>query len=436
MASLDKAFIKAYRQQDPAVSAIPLDTSGTQSLVEALEDRPLREAKKQTAVTRHHGVLAALSSERLQAPRSQATDNPPRKSTAALNRQDSELEVCNGEIPPFLRRSNEVRCQTAPSRTVLDLTEVLQTERMARVDAGQSDAVGGTQVVPSPHIDPRAIASHAVADQAVKPSEAQGPATAPDGEYSAPKCEDGCEVALFPEGDADATSETDASVWEVPEGKGFRPVLQVDCVGVSPVGERLQRQAAVELDRLVDSLLAVADKGRKVVGFASDRRGQGTTTLLGCVALRLAERGERVAMADANIGNPQLASELGLLPEYGWERILADPMPLEELVIESVRQSIALLPLCCPFDAASLPDDFSAMQGAMATLREHYGLVLVDLGVPCDALIGGMVRVLDTVLLVRDVRSAQPDRVFDLHRMLSRAGVNVAGMIDSFVRGG
>jgi MinD-like ATPase involved in chromosome partitioning or flagellar assembly len=172
------------------------------------------------------------------------------------------------------------------------------------------------------------------------------------------------------------------------------------------------------------------------VGFASDRRGQGTTTLLGCVALRLAERGERVAMADANIGNPQLASELGLLPEYGWERILADPMPLEELVIESVRQSIALFPLCCPFDAASLPDDFSALQGAMATLREHYGLVLVDLGVPGDALIGRMARVLDTVLLVRDVRSAQPDRVFDLHRMLNRAGVNVAGMIESFVRGG
>jgi Mrp family chromosome partitioning ATPase len=436
MASLDKAFIKAYRQQDPTVSAIPLDTSGTQSLVEALEDRPLREAKKQTAVARHHGVLAALSSERLQAPRSRVADDPPRKSTATSNKHDTELEVCNGDIPPFLRRSNDVRCQIEPSHTVADLAGVLHVERTARMDARKPDTVGGTQVVPSPHIDPRAVADHAAAEQAAKPSEAQGPAAEPDGEHSLPKGEDGCEVALLAKDGAEATGEPDASHGEVPEGEGFRPVLQVDCVGLSPVGERLQRQAADELDRLADVLMTVAGKGRKVMGFASDRRGQGTTTLLGCVALRLAERGERVAMADANIANPRLASELGLLPEYGWERGLADPMPLEEFVIESVRQSIALLPLCCPFDAASLPGDFSAFQAAITTLREHYGMVLVDLGVPGDALIGSMASVLDTVLLVRDVRNTQLDRISDLHRMFSRAGVNVAGMIESFVRGG
>lgn len=436
MASLDKAFIKAYRQQDPAVSAIPLDTSGTQSLVEALEDRPLREAKKQTAVARHDGVLAALGSERLQAPHLQVTGNLPRSSAASSNKQDSESEVCNGEIPPFLRRPNEVRCQTAPSRTVVDLAGVLQPERTTRIDAGESEGVGGTQVVPAPHIDPRAVANHAAAEQVVRPSEAQGSAPSPSGEHSSSKCENSREVAVILEDGGDTTSEAEASDRDGSEDKGFRPVLQVDWVGLSPVGKRLQRQAAVELDRLGDSLLAMTDKGRKVVGFASDRPGQGTTTLLGCVALRLAERGERVAMVDANMGNPQLASELGLLPEYGWERALADPVPLEELVIESIGQSIALLPLCCQFDATNLPNDFSAFHGAMTTLRAHYSLVLVDLGVPGDALVSRMARVFDTVLLVRDMRNAQPEPVFDLYRMFNQAGVNVAGIIESFVRGG
>ncbi|MDZ7619808.1 MAG: hypothetical protein U1E05_22650 [Patescibacteria group bacterium] len=432
MASLDKAFIKAYRQQDPAVGAISLDTSGTESLVEALEDRPLREAKKQSAEARHSGVLAVLSSERLQRQPPPAAGNPPRKPSTGSSKQEPEQEVCNGVVPSFLRRSKEIRGLTAPSRAVVDLAGVLEVERTARIDAAKTGGVEGEQVVPPPHISPRPAANRDAAEPSARVPEPNGPAPEPEATQVAVDDVPEPEVALPAEDALEFAEDSDACESDVPDGGSFRPVLQVERIALSPTGERLRRLALSELDRLGDLLMAMVGKGRRVVAFASDRRGQGTTTLLSCVALRLAERRKRVVVADANFGNPQLATEFGLLPECGWERMLEEPIALEELVIESIEQSIALLPLCGVLDAGCA-DDFEPFGKAVATLREHYDLVLADLGVPANAVFGKAARVFDTALLVRDVRRAQPDRVSDLHRTLIRAGVNVAGVIESFV---
>ena len=433
MASLDKAFIKAYRQQDPAVSAIPLDTSGTQSLVEALEDRPLREAKKQTAVARHNGVLAALQTERLQPKYPQVVNKPAAKHAPAAEAEDSESEACNGGVPPFLRRFATPRGLAVGNGAAVDPDGALQTGRTARIDAGADDVSRQTQVVPPPHIDSAAIANDRAVDRAtsaaVEGSDVENDADASDCLQNTGSASEETSVADT-DGELRESSESDGS-----DSGVFRPVLQVESLAPSSVGERLQRKAAAELDRLADVSLDMAKAGKTVLGFASDHPGQGTTTLLGCVALRLAQRGQRVAMVDANLSNPQLAEEMGLLPECGWEKTVTEPIPLEELVVESVRQSISLLPLCLPCELAGSSGDFAPFREAIGRLRQHYELVLVDLGVPGEALIGALGAVVDTVLLVRDVRSAQPDRVFGLHRTLNRAGVNVAGMIESFVRG-
>ncbi len=423
MASLDKAFIKAYRQQGSAAGSIPLDTSGTESLVEALEERPLREAKKQSAVARHQGVLAALQTERSAVRTQQVPAKPPRKPAEAPAETDPGLQSRNQGLPDFLRPSAKKACLPGASRTTPGPDDDAKLEHRSRKDALRLDS-SAEPAVPDPHFAP--------ADAAATPNGAAGGPTSALGP--------GAEAALAacPAGEA---THSDTAVGEPgpagdPATGSFRPLLQVERLTASPVGERLQQQAAAELERLAAALLAVVGKGRKVVGFASDQAGQGVTTVIGSLALRLAERSVSVALVDANLANPQLASELGLLPEYGWEKALEASMPLDELVIESVGQPIGLMPLCREFDAAQFPDDFTVFREALAAFRGYYDVVLVDVGVPTDALIGRMLRTLDTVLLVCDARRTQTESLTGLHRALSRAGVNVAGIIESFVRGG
>ncbi len=454
MASLDKAFIKAYQQQGTAADSIPLDTSGTESLVEALEDRPLREAKKQSVVARHQGVLAALQTERSPAWPQPAPARPAESSQEDSVQDGAEtnpaetrdgLQACNEDVPGFLRPSKKMDCPRPGSRTAPRLGDDTRLTLGSRKDVRRLDLADAESAIPKPHI----------AAGAMETPDSEGPAAAgagtlPDTAGAEPQCVDppgtaprstspGAELeiadALPIQGERSEARPSNRAGGKNAKPRTFYPLLQVERMTPSPIGERLQQRVSAELDRLADALMAVAERGRKVIGFASDQPGQGVTTVLGAVALRLAERRRSIAAVDANLTHPQLASEAGLLPEYGWEKALETPMPLEELVIESVEQPIGLMPLCREFDAAHFPDDFTFFRDALATFREYYDLVLVDVGVPCDALIGRMLRTLDTVLLVFDARRTQTECLTDLHRALNRAGVNVAGMIESFDRG-
>ncbi len=450
MASLDQAFIKAYRQQETAGGAISLDPSGTPSMAEAPQDRPLREAKEQTSAAGYEDVLAAVQAERVQAEPCPTAPAPPPKPAANPSERDAVLEAGNGAVPHFLRGHSTAAPPAASLGPGPETGDDGQSGRTARIDAGVLGPAERGRVVPSPHIDTGACGAAPCADARV---DSETPSGTEAGCASAsPPLDGAVQSAVSPEEDPapdSAHAPSSAPVPEPPsqppaepagtdgpEAGRFRPLLQVDRLAASPVGQRLQQRAADEMDCLAAALLALAGEDRKVVGFASDHAGQGTTTLLSSAALRLAERGVPLALIDANLAGPRLATELGLLPEYGWEKVLAGTVPVEELVVESVEQSMGVMPLCRQIDAAEMADDAAAFRNAVATLRAHYGLVLVDLGVPCGAAIGRMFRALDTVLLVRDMRSTHPERLFELHRTLGRAEVHVAGIIESFVRGG
>ncbi len=443
MASLDKAFIKAYRQRESDVGTIPLDTSGTESLVDALEDRPLREAKVRTAAARHDSVLAALQSVRqsvrLQVEPEQAAPTPPSEAASRSIEQDALLETGNQAVPPFLHPQSVVRRHAAAGGSPSNIGEDAAEDRTARVDAVTQAELG--RIVPPPHLAASTLGNVALPSQ---PATAPGTTDAEVDKDNQPSRGSAAEESVGPPLQATKAESSRAAAQAKIEAAGengvgrasFQPRLQVDRIVASSVGRRLRQRAADELDRLGGALAALAQEGRKVVGFASAKPCQGTTTLLGAVALGLAERGVPVAVVDADISDPQLASELGLAPEYGWEQGLAESIPCEELVIGSVEQPIALMPLCRRFDTEDLPDDFTRFREGLAALREHYELVLVDLGAWGDALAGRMLKTLDTVVLVRDVRSTRPEQIQDLYRTLVRADVNVAGIVESFVRGG
>lgn len=98
-----------------------------------------------------------------------------------------------------------------------------------------------------------------------------------------------------------------------PSQQQFRPAWQVDHFSWPKLCRRLIARAGEELDRLADAMLEVHKQGNRVLGIAGCHRGEGATTLLLCAARRLAERGQKTVLVDADLTRPRLAKRLGLI---------------------------------------------------------------------------------------------------------------------------
>ena len=220
----------------------------------------------------------------------------------------------------------------------------------------------------------------------------------------------------------------------------FRPAFQVDAfiwpTSVTKMGE----VAGHCLDPVVDRLIVGSAQGRKVIAFEGCRRGDGCTTVLLAVARRLAERGLRVVLVDADFDHPRLARRLGLAPEVGWEAVLARRLPLAETVIDSVEDRLALLPLGEPpgredFAVDERPD----LQATMNVLRGAYDLILVDVGRLTKRsgidlkLSEGSGRWLDAVVLVRNVRGTPETEIAQNCERLHAAGIVDVAVVENFV---
>ncbi len=218
-------------------------------------------------------------------------------------------------------------------------------------------------------------------------------------------------------------------------------MLQVDQFAWPAVCSRLGELAADELDRLTDGLVAVTARGEKVVAIGGCRRGEGATTLLLCAGRRLAQRGLKVVMADANLADPGVASRLGLLPECGWEDVLAGRLPLEEAVIESTGDRLAVLPVGrSSHDAGDASEDETRLAESLRTLATHYDLVLLDpgpleeLGAAGASLARGIGKRLDAIALVHNGHVTPSEDLDEVRRSLAEAQIVQVGVVENFVR--
>lgn len=221
----------------------------------------------------------------------------------------------------------------------------------------------------------------------------------------------------------------------------FQPAWQVDRFTWPKVCRRLITKANDELDRLADAITAVHDNGQKVLGMAACRRGEGATTMLLCAARRLGERGIRVAIVDADLNRPRLAKRLGVQPQFGWnEATESQAWSLDQAVVEATGNNVALLPIRdTSLDRHRIEGDDSNLTEYIHTLRDHYDLVLVDLG-PLENLAwhgnapawtrGGTV---DSILLVHNEQVTSEDDLAEVEHHLSEAGISVTGLIENFV---
>jgi len=228
-----------------------------------------------------------------------------------------------------------------------------------------------------------------------------------------------------------------------PGDTAWRPLLQVDRVVWPSIQNELQTTASVAIGQMADSLLSICASGRKVLGLASCAGGEGVTTLLLAAARELLSQGRKVVLVDANWSNPQLAQSLGLLPQIGWEETLCGGLPLEEVVIESLADGLAVLPVRQPSASTITPSQIAA---SFDILAREFDVVLVDLGPlahfededasshegnPSHDVAAQM----EAVILVQNVRVTTPNRLAEVRGRLAASNLCCAGTIQNFVAG-
>jgi len=220
----------------------------------------------------------------------------------------------------------------------------------------------------------------------------------------------------------------------------FLPLLRVEYFLWPEECLRMSRQAPGQLNLLTESLSRQPARGRRVVGLGGHAVGEGCTTILLSAARSLAGSGMKAIIVDADFGNPCLDERLGIACRIGWDDVLAAGEPLEEAAIESDRDRLALLPLRRP--SSDVNDGFDC-RGNLATvlrrLRQHYDLVLVDLGkldadtFAADGLGRPIKECIDVVIVVRDVRNGVQPELDEVRRLLHEAELAELGIIDNFV---
>ena len=238
---------------------------------------------------------------------------------------------------------------------------------------------------------------------------------------------------------APVASSVSATVFLPLPSRDFTPGWQVEHFTWPKVCRRLIARAAEELDRLADALLASNARGQKVLAIGGCRTGEGATTLLLCAARRLAERGIKPVLVDADLARPRLAKRLAVQPKLGWDETADEEgKSLDQAIVEATANNVALLPVRDPSAESGRPaSDLSRLPACLKTLRNHYDMVLVDLGPLEDVGLTDQNRditeMIDGVVLVHNPGVTSEEELTAFERQLAAAGIAVAGIVENFV---
>jgi Mrp family chromosome partitioning ATPase len=443
MTALDQAFIKAYKHQKPADRSTPLAAPSARA---GNIDSEQIEAQTTSIASKHDDVMAAL-----QKPSGKIAATPADAPAASDTQQYGENE---GKVlvfdPPSPARAANLKSahkkkKKTPSAPTLDVLDV--PEAVYRLDPPSPTIPDAPRGASFTALSPqeKSLPEHNANSPPYDTADFASTAGARKNELADARSSEAQQTRRFdpPQGNANPGPEPDRSARNFhPESaiRVFQPMLQVDHFAWPKICQRLESAAAAELDRLAGSLMAAAKQGLKVVGIGSGQRGDGATTMLLCAARRLAKQNVKTVLVDADLAEPQLAKRLGLLPQLGWEDVAAGRQPVEEVLVESVADRLAVMPLCAPLAIA----DFSyASQRIMAesllTLRKNYDLVLMDLGpleIPQsldDLASNGLNCRIDAVTFVHKMGKILATCLPAVRKTLASAGVAVTGVVENFV---
>ncbi|HEY2881464.1 MAG TPA: hypothetical protein VGJ15_03510 [Pirellulales bacterium] len=236
---------------------------------------------------------------------------------------------------------------------------------------------------------------------------------------------------------ASLSSFTDGAAQQTAVVETLKPALEIDGVRWPAICETLLAQHAEVFDPLVTELKREAELGLNVTAFSGTKRREGRTTLALCLARRLARRDLKVALVDADFAHPQLAAQLSIGLQRGWEAVLGGEETLWDVMIESVADRLALAPLGASLAGDDVPLALYRIAGVLAELAEHFDVVLVDAGSLGEESAAPQWLLepnlgIHNIVLTHDARSGSAPQLATACLQLADAGQRQLGIVEMF----
>lgn len=222
---------------------------------------------------------------------------------------------------------------------------------------------------------------------------------------------------------------------ETTDGK-FGAAWEVDAFCWPEVCAQLDSAANGQLRESGAEIAAAAKQGLKVLAVTSVHREEGRTTLALSLARHAAAAGIRVALVDADAGNPELARQLGLESPCSWHDVARQEQSLTEAAIYSLEDGVTLFPLAEPTDGDLHAVDDKVLAQTLRTLTHRFDLIVVDM-YPIDVHPSPMFSVcdacpVDMAVVVRDSRSTDQEQTVQAVQRIRNAGVKAVGIAENF----
>lgn len=202
-----------------------------------------------------------------------------------------------------------------------------------------------------------------------------------------------------------------------------RPELVVHALPASSVAEAAR---AVR----TNIVFMAPDKPHRVILVTSAAPSEGKTTVACCVAIAMAQAGQRVALVDCDLRRPRLHRVFGAGSSAGVTTALLDPARLESAIFDTEVPNLQVIP-CGPIppNPAELLHS-EAFGRFLDSLRDRFDRVVLDSPpvVPVTDAAILSARVDGTLLVVRALRTTK-DLVRQGARALRDVGGNVIGVV-------
>ena len=217
----------------------------------------------------------------------------------------------------------------------------------------------------------------------------------------------------------------------------FRPGLEVEQFAWMPLIDNLCHQQQIGFDRVLLELETELAADRRIIALTSVKRGEGRTTMLQCLARRAAEMGLKTCIVDLDEANPELAEQLGLAIDSGWEQAVFAGKPLADCCVEANRDNLTAVLLKQSLKGGALAQQSIAAGAMLLELREQFDLVLIDTApLSADSAAGEGRSTyselpIDRWLVVRDLRHTSIAEMARWQRQLGNRRMQFVGVLEN-----
>lgn len=217
----------------------------------------------------------------------------------------------------------------------------------------------------------------------------------------------------------------------------FNPVWEVDNLHWPAVCGELLEQSSEQMDAVAANLASACEEGLQVLAVTSPEGGEGRTTIACCLAMLAGSRGIKVAIIDADLENPTMATQTNLELEQDWRTALENQLPLEEVSVHSIDDQVTLIPLVAPVGHAEMSVDDDRIASMFHELSESFDLVIADMGQMSSprSLVSTMGEhgIISAVVAVVNPEATAAEQIEACVRRVRQAGIVSIGLVENFV---